>query len=144
MSTIGVDTGGTFTDLVYLRDDGNLEIYKRPSTPSDFSKGVIDVIDGIDGGRGVLGDLDYFYHGTTVATNAIINGSGAKIGFITTMGHRDILPIMRIIGRSAGKSESELKQYSYCNKPVPIVPKSRIMEVHERVDYKGSVIVPLR
>ena len=143
MSTIGVDTGGTFTDLVYLRDDGEIEVTKRPSTPPDFSQGVTDVVDAIDQGRGVLSGIDYFYHGTTVATNAMITGSGAKIGFITTAGHRDILPIMRIIGRSAGRSESELKQYSYSSKPVPIVPKSRIMEVFERVDYKGALIVPL-
>ena len=103
----------------------------------------MDVVDAIDQDRGVLGNIDYFYHGTTVATNAMITGSGAKIGFITTAGHRDILPIMRIIGRSAGRSESELKQYSYSNKPTPIVPKSRIAEVYERVDYKGAVVVPL-
>ena len=95
MSTIGVDTGGTFTDLVYLRDDGGIEVAKRPSTPPQFSKGVIDVVETIDKGRNVLATLDYFYHGTTVATNAIITGSGAKIGFITTAGHRDALPMMR-------------------------------------------------
>jgi N-methylhydantoinase A len=143
MSTIGVDTGGTFTDLIYLRDDGGIEVAKRPSTPPQFSKGVIDVVETIDKGRNVLTTLDYFYHGTTVATNAIITGSGAKIGFITTAGHRDALPMMRIIGRSAGRSEIELKQYSYSDKPPPIVPKGRIKEVHERIDHKGTVIVPL-
>ncbi len=143
MSTIGVDTGGTFTDLVYMRDDGQIEVAKRPSTPPDFSVGVMDVVEAIDKGRNVLGGLDYFYHGTTVATNAMITGSGARIGFITTAGHRDVLPMMRIIGRSAGKSEIELKQYSYSDKPAPIVPKSRIKEVHERIDYKGAVVVPL-
>jgi N-methylhydantoinase A len=143
MSTIGVDTGGTFTDLVYLRNDGKIEVAKRPSTPPEFSKGVIDVVETVDKGRNILTTLDYFYHGTTVATNAMITGSGAKIGFITTAGHRDALPMMRIIGRSAGRSEIELKQYSYSNKPAPIVPKSRIKEVHERIDYKGAVVVPL-
>ena len=143
MSTIGVDTGGTFTDLVYLRDDGSIEVAKRPSTPPEFSNGVIDVVETIDKGRNVLSTLDYFYHGTTVATNAMITSSGVKIGFITTAGHRDALPMMRIIGRSAGRSEIELKQYSYSDKPAPIVPKSRIKEVHERVDYKGAIIVPL-
>ena len=89
MSTIGVDTGGTFTDLIYLRDNGSIEVAKRPSTPPEFSKGVIDVVETIDKGRNVLTTLDYFYHGTTVATNAIITGSSAKIGFITTAGHRE-------------------------------------------------------
>ena len=143
MSTIGVDTGGTFTDLVYLLDDGSIEVAKRPSTPPEFSNGVINVVETIDKGRNVLTTLDYFYHGTTVATNAMITSSGVKIGFITTAGHRDALPMMRIIGRSAGRSEIELKQYSYSDKPAPIVPKSRIKEVHERVDYKGAIIVPL-
>ena len=143
MSTMGVDTGGTFTDLIYLRDDGGIEVAKRPSTPPDFSAGVIDVVEAVDKGRNVLRDLDYFYHGTTVATNAMITGSGAKIGFITTAGHRDVLPMMRIIGRSTGRSEIELKQYSYSDKPTPIVPKTRIKEVHERIDYKGSVVLPL-
>lgn len=143
MSAIGVDTGGTFTDLVYLRDDGRVEIAKRPSTPPNFSKGVIDVVEAVDKGRNVLSNLDCFYHGTTVATNAMITGNGVKIGFITTTGHRDALPIMRIIGRSAGRSEIDLKQYSYSDKPAPIVPKSRIKEVHERIDYKGAVVVPL-
>ncbi len=143
MSTIGVDTGGTFTDLIYLRDDGGIEVAKRPSTPPEFSKGVIDVVEAIDNGRSILTTLNYFFHGTTVATNAMITGSGAKIGFITTAGHRDALPMMRIIGRSAGRSEIELKQYSYSDKPAAIVPKSRIKEVHERIDYKGAVVVPL-
>ncbi len=143
MTTIGVDTGGTFTDLIYLRDDGGIEVTKRPSTPPEFSKGVIDVVETIDKGRNILATLDYFYHGTTVATNAMVTSSGAKIGFITTAGHRDALPMMRIIGRSAGRSEIELKQYSYSDKPAPIVPKSRIKEVHERIDYSGAVIVPL-
>ncbi|MBX3597550.1 MAG: hydantoinase/oxoprolinase family protein [Rhizobiaceae bacterium] len=142
MSSIGVDTGGTFTDLVYLRDDGQVEIAKRPSTPPNFSKGVLDVVEAVDKGRNVLSTLDCFYHGTTVATNAMINLNGVKIGFITTAGHRDALPIMRIIGRSAGRSEIDLKQYTYCDKPAPIVTKSLIKEVHERIDYKGRVVVP--
>ena len=54
MSTIGVDTGGTFTDLVYLRDDGGIEVAKRPSTPPEFSNGVINVVETIDKGRNVL------------------------------------------------------------------------------------------
>jgi N-methylhydantoinase A len=141
MSSIGVDTGGTFTDLIVLRDDGSMELAKRPSTPPDFSRGILDVTEAVDGGR-ILADADYFYHGTTVTTNAMITGAGAKIGFITTAGHRDVLPMMRIIGRSAGRSETELKQYTYTGKPQPIVPKPLIKEVHERVDHRGNVVVP--
>ncbi len=142
MSTIGVDTGGTFTDLVLLRDDGSIEIAKRPSTPPDFAKGVIDVVEDV-GPQELVRATHLFYHGTTVATNAMITGSGAKIGFLTTAGHRDALPMMRIIGRSAGRSETELKQYAYTDKPSPIVPKTRIKEIAERVDHRGAVIVPL-
>lgn len=142
MSSIGVDTGGTFTDLVLLNNDGGFEVAKRPSTPNDFSQGIFDVVQSI-GGRSVLQDVDHFYHGTTVTTNAMITGTGAKVGFITTAGHRDVLPMMRIIGRSAGQTETELKQYSYTDKPTPIVPKTRIMEVHERIALRGKVVLPL-
>jgi N-methylhydantoinase A len=142
MSTIGVDTGGTFTDLVHLRNDGSIETSKRPSTPPDFSVGILDVVEAVDSGS-TLSEVDYFYHGTTVTTNAMITGAGAKIGFLTTAGHRDALPMMRIIGRSAGRSEIELKQYTYTGKPEPIVPKTLIKEVHERIDFRGRVVVPL-
>src|SRR3982751_1708458 len=112
--SIGVDTGGTFTDLVLLQPDGSVQTAKRPSTPGDFSAGVMDVVAEAErGDASLLARAGYFYYGTTVATNAMITGSGAKIGFVTTAGHRDALPMMRIIGRSAGKSETELKQYSY-------------------------------
>jgi N-methylhydantoinase A len=104
----------------------------------------MDVVAQAEGGNGaLLAEGGYFYHGTTVATNAMITGSGAKIGFVTTAGHRDALPMMRIIGRSAGRSETELKQYSYTDKPRPIVPKPRIKEVFERIDHAGRVVVPL-
>lgn len=142
MSSIGVDTGGTFTDLIVLRDDGSMEAEKRPSTPSDFSQGILNVIDALDGGRS-LAEVDHFYHGTTVTTNAMITGAGARIGFVTTAGFRDTLPMMRIIGRSAGRSEIELKQYTYTGKPDPIVSKSLIKEVDERVDHRGEVVLAL-
>ena len=141
VTTIGVDTGGTFTDLVVLHEDGSVEIAKRPSTPPDFGRGVVDVVDAV-GSEDILQRSSFFYHGTTVTTNAMITGAGARIGFITTGGHRDVLPIMRIVGRSAGLSEIELKQYSYTDKPSPIVPKTRIREVFERVDRSGRVVVP--
>jgi N-methylhydantoinase A len=143
VATIGVDTGGTFTDLVLLQDDGAIRVEKRPSTPPDFSLGVLDVVQALDHGRALEAVDHFFYHGTTVATNAMITGTGAKTGFITTAGHRDVLPMMRIIGRSAGFSETELKQYTYTQKPPPIVPKTRIKEVFERIDHRGDVIVPL-
>ena len=142
MSAIGVDTGGTFSDLVYLREDGGFEVSKRPSTPGDFAEGIFDVLESVATPE-ILAGIDHFYHGTTVTTNAMITGAGARVGFITTAGHRDMLPMMRIIGRSAGQSESELKQYSYTDKPKPIVPKQLIREVHERVGYKGREVVAL-
>ena len=81
MSSIGVDTGGTFTDLVYLNELGELKIAKKPSTPHNFSQGVLDVVSALASSETILSNLDHFYHGTTVATNAMITGSGAKIGF---------------------------------------------------------------
>ena len=139
MSTIGVDTGGTFTDLVYLRDDGSIEVAKRPSTPPEFSRRIIEVVETIDKGRNILTTLDYFYHGTTVATNAMITGSGAKIGFITTAGHRDALPMMRIIGRSAGRSEIELKQFPTVTSRRPSSPRT----ASRRCTSASTIRVPL-
>ena len=58
--SISIDTGGTFTDLIYMRNDGRIEVAKRPSTPPDFSGGVFNVVEAVDKGRNVLRDLDYF------------------------------------------------------------------------------------
>ncbi len=144
---IGVDTGGTFTDCVVIDEKGHITTAKALSTPGDFSEGVINSLQ-VAAERlqvqlqDLLASAKSFYHGTTISTNAVLTGKGAKVGLITTQGHKDAIFIMRAIGRGAGLTEQELKHYAATDKPTPIVPKHLVKEVTERVDYKGEVIVP--
>lgn len=145
---IGVDTGGTFTDVVVLGDSGEVWTAKASTTPDDFSRGVMDAVQeaaravGIDS-RELLGRTALFKHGSTVATNALITHSGCKVGFITTRGFEDTTEIMRAIGRVDGLSGDEIKHVTWITKPEPIVPRERIIGVRERMDYRGNEIVPL-
>jgi N-methylhydantoinase A len=141
---VGTDTGGTFTDCVVVEEDGTLRIGKAPSTPDDFGRGVLDSLDNtLDGNGAGLGDAHAFLHGATVALNAIITRRGAKVGVLTTRGHRDALFFMRSTGRTAGLSITEVYDYPRTGKPEPIVPKYLIGEIDERIDYKGAVVVAL-
>lgn len=147
---VGTDTGGTFTDCVVVGQDGELKVGKAPSTPGDFAQGVLDSLTNtLETGNGnghaaaELGDANAFLHGATVALNAILTRRGAKVGLLTTRGHRDSLFFMRATGRVAGLSISEVYDYPNTGKPEPIVPKYLIEEIDERVDYKGAVVVAL-
>ncbi|CAB4870455.1 unannotated protein [freshwater metagenome] len=144
----GVDIGGTFTDAVVLDPDGRIHLGKRSSTPPGFEDGFFDALSAAAEAAGLgLEDLlartSHVIHGTTVATNAMVQLNGAKVGLITTRGHRDVLPMMRSIGRVKGRSVEEIVRLSASRKPEPIVPRSRIEEVDERVDSKGEVVVRL-
>src|SRR3990170_6238774 len=145
---IGVDTGGTFTDCVIVDEKGRVAIGKSPSTPEDFSLGVVESVKVVAGSLGkslreVLADTAVLAYGSTVGTNAVITRSGAKAGLITTKGFEDTLLIMRAIGRVAGLSESEIVHMVRTDKPPPIIPKSHIRGVRERVDREGRVVIPL-
>ena len=145
---IGVDTGGTFTDVVVLSDAGEVWTAKASTTPDDFSRGVMDAVDeaartaGIETAK-LLGNTTLFKHGSTVATNALITHSGVKVGFITTKGFEDTTEIMRAIGRVDGLSADEIKHVTWITKPEPFVERERIAGVRERMDYQGNEIVPL-
>ncbi|HEV8342915.1 MAG TPA: hydantoinase/oxoprolinase family protein [Candidatus Binatia bacterium] len=145
---IGVDTGGTFTDVVVLSAAGEVWTAKAATTPDDFSRGVIDAVNeaartvGIDS-RELLTQTTLFKHGSTVATNALITRSGVKVGFITTKGFEDTTEIMRAIGRVDGLSEEEIRHTTWVTKPEPLVPRERIIGVRERIDYRGEEVVPL-
>ncbi len=146
---IGVDTGGTFTDIALLTPSGQLVIGKAPTTPRDLSQGVMDAVADIAGQvelpvRELLARTSVFKHGTTVATNALITRTGAKVGIITTRGFEDTTLIMRAIGRVDGLSEDEIRHVTDVTKPEPIVPRQRIRGVRERVDARGEVTVPIR
>ena len=95
-SRVGVDVGGTFTDVVLLDDAGAIHTWKLPSTPDDFSRGVIDGVTAVlrehDVSPAAVRDV---VHGSTVATNAILERRGARTGLLTTEGFRDVLELRR-------------------------------------------------
>ena len=145
---IGVDTGGTFTDVVVLADTGEVWTAKASTTPDDFSRGVMDAVGEAAQIMGVessdlLGRTTLFKHGSTVATNALITRSGVKVGLITTRGFEDTTEIMRAIGRVDGLSDDEIKHVTWITKPEPFVPRERVIGVRERIDYQGNEIVTL-
>lgn len=145
---VGIDTGGTFTDIVVLHPDGQITINKSPTTPKNFSQGVLDAVaiaaSSLDlSTRDFLERTSMFKHGTTVATNALITRRGGKVGLITTRGFEDTIYVMRAVGRVDGLSEMEIKHVTKVIKPIPLVPRRLIQGVYERVDYKGEIVVPL-
>jgi len=137
---MGVDTGGTFTDGVVIDEKGAIHNFKELSTPRDPSVGLYNVIRkaaehfGKDV-HGFLGDLDFFAHGTTVATNTLLTGTGAKTGLILTRGFRDTLEMRR--------AHKENIWDLYLPVAAPLVPRRLRIGVRERIDYKGSIVEPL-
>src|SRR5919198_6424334 len=119
---IGVDVGGTFTDLVAVVN-GELCVAKVPSTPGDQSVGVLSAVDsaGVDGSQ-----VAAFAHGTTVATNALLEQRGARTALLTTEGFRDVLEIAR---------QTRPSLYDLTKRPpAPLVPRELRFVVRERVD----------
>lgn len=145
---IGIDVGGTFTDAFAADDHGHVYSAKVPSTPPELARGVLNSIDslaetiGLDVGA-LLADTAYICHGTTASLNALVTGDVAEVGFLTTKGHRDSIYIMNLEGRYAGLSPEEIQDITSTRKPRPLVPKRRVREIVERIDYKGAEIVAL-
>ena len=127
---IGIDTGGTFTDLVIFRE-GTLAVHKVLSTPDDPSLAIIQALTSLD----LLERADVIVHGSTVATNAVLEHKGVPTGLITTAGFRDVLEI----GRQARPHLYDLR----VQKVPPLVPRERRVEVIERLNEHGEVLVPL-
>jgi N-methylhydantoinase A len=145
---LGVDIGGTFTDSVILDRDGTMTVAKASSTPQDFSKGFFHSLE--EGAQKLGLDLDALlsnatlaFHGATVATNAIVQRLGARVGLLATRGHSDALVIMRGNGRTAGLTPATLLHASQTNKPELLVPRRLVREIDERIDADGDVIVRL-
>jgi N-methylhydantoinase A/oxoprolinase/acetone carboxylase beta subunit len=137
---VGVDVGGTFTDFVYVDDEaGVVHVHKVPTTPDDPSKGTVQGIGEITGEAGQSpASLDQVFHGTTIATNIVIEHSGATVGMITTEGYRDILHIAR--------HKKPLNFSNYQDLPWqahPVVRRRYRLTVPERITKDGSVLVPL-
>ncbi|MEZ5100088.1 MAG: hydantoinase/oxoprolinase family protein [Thermoleophilia bacterium] len=140
MKRVGVDVGGTFTDLIYLDDEtGTILVHKLPTTPADPSEGTIDGVQAISASAGIEPrELDQVFHGTTIATNIVIEHNGAKVGMITTEGYRDILHIARHKKPLNFSNYQDLPWQRY-----PIVRRRYRLTVPERILKDGSVLVPL-
>ena len=146
---VGVDTGGTFTDVVVIDEGGAINTGKALSTPPDFIQGIMNGLEvtaqslglSLDG---MLGETDGFLLGSTIATNTIINRSGVKTGLITTVGHDHVHHIARGgLSKWAGLPESEVREAYRTKKVAPLVPKNLVRSVTERIDWKGSIVCPL-
>ena len=135
---VGIDIGGTFTDIVWRQDDGTIGIKKLASTPKRPSKAAITAVHELSN----LTPIDQLevrriVHGTTVATNAVLERKGAKIGLITTQGFRDVLEIGRQWRQSLYQTVLEPET------PTFIAPRARRLEVAERTAADGRVVTPL-
>ncbi len=135
--TIGVDVGGTFTDFFAVDEDaGTVHLAKRPSTPDDPGRAIQEGLLALSDQAGIdLGQVARFSHGTTVATNALIQRRGAKLALITTKGFRDLLEI----GRQTRPHMYDLQK----DFPPPLVPRERRLELNERIAADGSVYRPV-
>lgn len=140
---IGIDVGGTFTDFVVLDErDRSYRAHKSPSTPGDPSEGVLRGLGEIAEGLGLrpaefLAQVSIVVHGTTVTTNAVLTGRGARTGLLTTEGFRDVLQMRRGV-----RSREHLYDNTYVAPP-PLVPRERRLPVPERIDATGAVRTPL-
>ena len=129
---VGIDVGGTFTDLFYSGDATRPhQILKVPSTPQDPSVGLLNALKAAGLGPA---ELDAILHGTTIATNAVIERKGARCALVTTTGFRDILELGR---------RDRPNMYGLEGVHEPLVPRDLRFEVDERLDYEGKVLVPL-
>jgi N-methylhydantoinase A len=140
MHRIGIDVGGTFTDLVAVDDSGRVALAKAASTPSDASLGVMEGLRLLAAALGkdlpsLLAETERIVHGTTVATNALLERKGARVGLLTTEGHRDIIEM-----REGLKDE----RYNLrMPPPIPLVPRALRIGVRERMRFDGTVETPL-
>src|ERR671920_734735 len=136
---LGVDVGGTFTDL-FLVDDDRAQQWrvKTPSTPRDPSDGVLTGVERICAQAGIApGDLRNLVHGTTVATNAMLEGKGARVGLVTTQGFGQILHLAR------SQTPGPLAGWIIMIKPDPPASLADTREAVERMDARGETLVPV-
>ena len=134
---IGIDIGGTFTDVALVDDaNGHVGVAKVPTTPSDLSEGVLGALEvAMHRCRVAAAEVALFSHATTVVTNAILEETGARAALITTRGFRDVLELRR----SARADLYDLFQ----DAPATLIPRRRRFEITERIDAHGSIVTPL-
>jgi N-methylhydantoinase A len=136
---VGVDVGGTFTDFLVAGDGQGARIYKTSTTPENPAVGFFRGLEKAAADNDLsptafLRQVDSIVHGTTITTNAVLTGTGAKTGFVTTHGFRDVLNMRR------GLKERQFEKYA---PPAPLVPRHLIRTVRERVTVDGGVMTPL-
>jgi len=138
---LGVDVGGTFTDVYVITPDGEAVRAKVPTNTTDQSIGVRE---GVEEARRILkekynweGKFDYIHHGTTTGTNAVLENKGAKCGLIVTKGHKDILTVRR------SQIPGGLGAWINYVQPEPLVPLERTVEIKERIKIDGDVFYEL-
>src|SRR6202051_1910276 len=140
MFTIGIDVGGTYTGLVAIDESGHTLFAKSPSTPADQSIGVMAGLEELARRlkltrEEMLGVTDRIVHGTTVATNALLERKGAEVALLTTEGHRDVIEM-----REGLKGD----RYDLRSPPPePLVPRERRFGVRERLKASGEGLTPL-
>lgn len=137
---IGVDVGGTFTDLVVEQPGGSIDVFKVPSVPSDPSQGVLDAVAAAASGLGttvpdLLAGCGWFVHGSTIATNTVLERKGAKVGMLTTAGFRDSVEIRRSIRENPWHHRVPYAE--------PLVPRHLRLGVRGRLDAQGNELAPL-
>jgi N-methylhydantoinase A len=133
---VGIEVGGTFTDLVMADGDGNLTVHKLPSTPSDPSIAAVDGLEQLlELTNSEASVIDELLHGSTIAANALIQRRGARTVLLTTKGFRDVLYIQR-------QDKTTVYDMFY-RKPEPLLTRDKVLEVDERLDATGTVVTAL-
>ncbi|MAJ93376.1 MAG: hydantoinase/oxoprolinase family protein, partial [Rhodospirillaceae bacterium TMED63] len=137
---VGVDVGGTFTDLVVADSEGRTDVFKVPSVPADPGEGVINALTTACEALGqpmekFLGDCQFFLHGSTVATNTLLEGKGATVGLLTTAGFRDSLEARRGLRKDPWDHRTPY--------PPVLVPRYLRQPVGGRIDARGNEVEPV-
>jgi N-methylhydantoinase A len=128
---VGIDIGGTFTDLTLRDAEGRLLSLKTPTRPHDPARGIADALQALTDAGINLEQIEYFVHGTTIALNSILQRSGANTALIVTEGFRDVLELARL--------RVPIPFSFYSTRPAPLVPREKVITVRERVRHDGTV-----
>ena len=144
---IGTDVGGTFTDLWVAAGSGETRVFKTPTT-ADVLGGVLDAMKIAAASYGLpferfCAEIERFGHGTTVGLNALLTGNAARTAVLTTRGFGDTLEIGRLKRQTSGMNELEMTDAYLRNRFRPLVPRSLVIELDERIDANGTIITPL-
>jgi N-methylhydantoinase A len=147
MQLVGVDTGGTFTDAVVVRNDGTIGVGKALSTPGALERGVVAsiAVAAADAGltlENALAGADFVAHGTTAGLNALLTQTGARVGLLTTRGFEATVPMARA-NTVRGINETEKTEAVRWSKPALLMSRRLIRGVAERIDADGAVVLPL-